>query len=284
MIILSMDVGILNLAYCLGNYEDGKFEIMEWDIINLIKEEIDSQHKCSHISKMKPYNKCSNIAKFMIKNETEFFCKNHLKNYKKYIPPNIIKIEDKSVCQKLECNKNGKYQVNGILMCSSCKKQIETNFKNNYTLKKIKTIQCKTFPLEKIADKIIKILDKDYSHFLNTDVILIENQPAFKNPKMKTLSNYLAMYFRIRGIHDKEDNQLKNIIYYRATRKLEYNKNNTRANKKTYKDRKKTAIENVNYYLYENHDLNNYEFFNNNKKKDDLADALLQILSYINKS
>jgi hypothetical protein len=33
--IISFDVGIINLAYCILNYTDGKYTISDWDIINL---------------------------------------------------------------------------------------------------------------------------------------------------------------------------------------------------------------------------------------------------------
>ena len=285
MKILSFDIGIKNLAYCICecNLETKEAKIIEWDIINLIEEELSNQDLCSHISRNKPYNKCSKVANFMISNKTEFFCKNHKKNYKKYIPPNIKKVENKTeLCKNENCNKKYKYEVNGELLCPSCKKKIEVNFKKNFSLKKIKTIKCSKYPIDKLADKIITILDKEYSYFSKCDLILLENQPAFTAPKMKTISNYLSMYFRIRGKHDDKESNLKNILYYRATNKLEYNKDNTDEDKKTYKNRKKTGIDNVNYYLTKNNDMENYNKFNNHKKKDDLADSLLQILSYIN--
>ena len=38
------------------------------------------------------------------------------------------------------------------------------------------------------------------------------------------------------------------------------------------------AIEHVKYFLNENNDLENLEYFNKHKKKDDLADSYLQNL------
>ena len=42
------------------------------------------------------------------------------------------------------------------------------------------------------------------------------------------------------------------------------------------------AVAHVNYFLKENKDENNLEFFNKHKKKDDLADSYLQGLYMIN--
>jgi hypothetical protein len=36
--ICSFDVGFKNLAYCKMSYADGKFEICEWDVVNIIKD------------------------------------------------------------------------------------------------------------------------------------------------------------------------------------------------------------------------------------------------------
>ena len=42
------------------------------------------------------------------------------------------------------------------------------------------------------------------------------------------------------------------------------------------------AVEHVKYFLKENNDIENLNFFNDHKKKDDLADSYLQGISYIN--
>ena len=38
MKILSIDVGIINLAYCLIEIKDNKYKILSWDTINLCSE------------------------------------------------------------------------------------------------------------------------------------------------------------------------------------------------------------------------------------------------------
>jgi len=113
MKILSFDIGIKNLAYCMGEYNEinKKFVINEWNIINLLEDEINSQDECSHISKMKPYKKCSNIAKFRLINNKEFYCKNHVKKNYNYIPPNILNITIDKICEEIDCKKKVKYLV-----------------------------------------------------------------------------------------------------------------------------------------------------------------------------
>jgi len=287
MKILSFDIGIKNLAFIIGDYDEetDKFDIQEWDIINLLGDEIDAQCKCSHISKRKPYKQCGNIALHGLSNGDEYYCKAHLKNYT-HIKPVVEKYtsEEKTPCCNEECTKVAKYIIDGTdLYCPTHKKETETFFKKNYSLTKINTIKCKTFSVEKIADKIVEIFDSRYAHFLEAEVVLLELQPAMKAPKMKTISNYISMYFRIRGIHDIEENKMRSIKYYRATNKLKFNENNTRADTKTYANRKKTAIRNVIEYLDVIEDYENKEKFMKHKKKDDLSDAILQVLSFFQK-
>ena len=287
MKVLSFDIGIRNLAFCIGTYdkETGKIAINEWDIINLLEEEEEQQCQCSHISKRKPYAQCPKAAIYGLANEKEYYCKAHLKNYT-YVKPTIMKYEgDKIECFHEDCHKSVRYTINNLQKCCpSHKKEIETHFKKNHSLKKIKTVKCKEVSAEKIADKIVSIFDEKYSHFLDCNLVLLELQPMMKAPKMKTISNYMSMYFRIRGIHDIEDNKMKNVLYYRATHKLTFNDNNTYADIKTYKNRKNTAINNVIEYLDDVEDYENKEKFLTHKKKDDLSDALLQILSYFKKN
>jgi hypothetical protein len=292
MRIVSLDIGIKNLAYCMGDYNEETKELFieEWQIINLIEDELQAQQKCSHISRNRPYKPCKHFAIFKTANNQEFYCKAHKKNYK-YVEPIILKLKEINhnyICEEEDCSKKVKYLYSSLdiikKICSSHKVNLIKFFKKNHSLKKVKTIKCKDYPINKLADKIITIMDSKYQHLLNCDKVLLELQPALAAPKMKSVSNYLSMWFRLRGKHDKVNgSNINEVLYYRATNKLEFNKDNTDDNKNTYKDRKKTGIKNVNDYFDSKNDIINKEKFNNHKKKDDLADALLQILSYIEK-
>ena len=285
MRIVSFDIGIRNLAFCTGDFneETGKLFIEEWSIINLIEDELNAQTKCSHISRNRPYKQCSKFAIFKTANEEVFYCKAHKKNHTNN--PNfnykLEKFSGEGKCYEDDCTKKPKYTINGGIYCSSHKCKLEKHFKK-YKLKKNKTIKCNEYPINKIADKLITVMDGKYQHLLNCDLVLLELQPFQTAPKMKTVSNYLSMWFRMRGKHDKvNDSNIQQIKYYRATNKLKFDKNNTEVNESTYKNRKKTGIENVNDYFDVINDMENKEKFNTHKKKDDLADALLQILSYL---
>jgi hypothetical protein len=70
MRILSIDVGIKNLAFCL--LENDK--IAKWDVINLAAQDADDGCGCCVVDKNV---KCSNLAKFM-KNGSHY-CLKHAK-------------------------------------------------------------------------------------------------------------------------------------------------------------------------------------------------------------
>lgn len=154
---------------------------------------------------------------------------------------------------------------------------------------------------------------------LDVDIVVIENQPSLKNPQMKSIQMILYSYFlilgKVIGNGEKTNNYIDKIDFCSASNKLKLydgpeiifeekkKKNNVESNtlnytenkenntveivKKKgstlkYSDKKKLAIEHAKYYLKDNE--NYIEFFNNHKKKDDLADSFLQGLYYIKKN
>ena len=278
MKFLSFDVGIRNLAFCHADFneETKVLEILEWDIINLFEDEIDAQQKCSHISKMRPYRPCPKFAIEKTVNNLEYFCKAHKKNYK-HVKPVISKLAEVCQCDNEECTKKARYLLDDKKVCPSHKVIIEKHFKTNYATKKIKTFKCTDIPIGVIRDKMIEVLDEKYARLLDCDYILIELQPALTAPKMGSVATILSTFYAIRG---KRDCNVSDVSFFKATNKLEYDDSNTAQNKSTYSDRKKTGIRNVIDYLDSIGDEVNKEMFLGHKKKDDLADALLQVLIY----
>ena len=102
MKILSWDVGIINLAYCI--LEKDKWKIHKWNKINILDEE---QKKCQ-------YENCTNNATGTKKDNfgnEYFFCTKHKKFYKNEDDNEDITIdkfqlleEDKNK-EKITCNK-----------------------------------------------------------------------------------------------------------------------------------------------------------------------------------
>ena len=132
-----------------------------------------------------------------------------------------------------------------------------------------------------LTKNIIKLFDEN-SLFLECSKVVIENQPCMKNPIMKSIQIIIYSYFSIRGMTDKKITT--EIILMSASNKLKvYNGPPIEINVKSkYTKNKKLAIHHTQYILKDN-TLNKekLDYFNTHKKKDDLADALLQGLYYI---
>ena len=133
---------------------------------------------------------------------------------------------------------------------------------------------------------LLKELNHDY-----IDYVLIENQPSNLNGIMKTVQLLIFSYFSLLNHWDKI---VDNVLLINASLKLQnhnYNPDipikidNTKTKKQQKNDKyrinKYLGIEITKYYIKNNTFLN--EYFIKYKKKDDLADTLLQTVSYIKK-
>ena len=123
---------------------------------------------------------------------------------------------------------------------------------------------------ETMKQKFSEIFENNYF-----DMILIENQIGRNAIRMKMLQGMVAMYFIMIG-YSKES-----ILNYNAINKL---KNFMKGKQKTtYQERKKMSKD-ICKGLVENKFTNMNELYNKSKKKDDLADCLLQGLDYLKKN
>ena len=241
--ILSFDVGIKNLAYCIVSFNDNEnmlnHSIEEWGVIDIMEKFLKKNITCSVNKKGKL---CNAIA------------------------INSVTSNDKCIgfCKKKTCQ--------AIANSSYSKKE----------LKKVKIINTKSVSqLDMTGEMIIKL--KQLPYLLNTDIVVIENQPVLKNPTMKSIQMVLYSYFLIYG-YVPNDSQISNIALFNAGRKLDiYNgpKIDGIKDQSTYAGRKKLSIEYTKYFLKENPEK--LKFFNDHKKKDDLADSYLQCLTFYKK-
>lgn len=106
------------------------------------------------------------------------------------------------------------------------------------------------------------------------DVILVERQPG-RNKKMMKMEAYIHMYYMVRYPDSK-------IELYSAVHKLrDTGEENHGRGKTKYNARKKASVELSGQFLKDHPQQPHIaSVFEKSKKKDDLADALLQALSY----
>ena len=279
MKIISWDIGIKNLAYCIMKENENNtnpVHIFDWNIINLMLE-----YKCNY---------CDDLASYQLQVlDTDYkFCCFH-KHKHKHIIEEKLKSEsiNNDKCsyfiksKSCECDKDCNFLLNNKKYCKTHYNHIIKKI-NLSKLDKINTNANKT-PIEKIKLNLIKILDQ-HKNLLDVDYVIIENQPALKNPKMKAISDTLYTWYMIRGMIDS--NKINNIIYCSPSNKLKIDEDNsvkllsnTKNDSEKYKLTKQLAVIYCNQII--KNDKKNYDFFNNKKKKDDLADALLQGIYFI---
>lgn len=265
---LSWDIGIKNLSYCLM---DDKMEINAWEVLDISGED-KTEYLCKEIQKNK--NICNKKANFHNLINHNFYCNKHSKDFKDDIMDiHKIRCSHKTIKGDL-CGKKISYNTN-IKFIGYCK----THSKNHQDTELIEIKKESKCSLNDISINLIKLLDSKPS-LLEANIITIENQPAFKNPRMKSIQMIIYTYFNIRGRIDVKDNgnYIERILFLAASNKLKVNFDNkaevdkTIVTKNKYKRNKELAKL---YCLEFVKDPDWIEFFDSNKKKDDLADTYL---------
>jgi len=266
MIILSIDVGIKNLACCILNVDDEtkNLEIIDWDVINICEDESDNNCCFSE------QNKCCSIAKYVYNNKK--YCKKHAKTLDLSIPtPELNPKKIKKLKLSELCEFADKYDIKytkPILkqkLFEICNTEIQEKF-----IKPIETIKAENVSLIVLGRNIKKIFDEKFSEY-SIDIVIIENQISPLASRMKTLQGMLAQYFIMKNV--------SKIEFIAASNKL---KNFPEGQHTTYAERKKKSIEITENLLKKNTSINNqYQYFIKNRKKDDLADSFLQGIWYL---
>ena len=272
MILLSFDVGIKNLAYCLlsineikdTNEDNSKhfIEIVKWNIIDL---SCDKEAGIETVEKiLKQCCKCKKSATYcthsntMLPEDVMKFCKKHAEEAQLPMHPKLLKSNSKNghtpyivplsiINKKVSCNK-----INIVDLGKNIKRHLDVIFAEH-------------------MDKI--------------DAILIENQIGNLAGRMNVLQGMISQYFIMRNI--------TNIEFISATNKLKLfktvinkktedvnggNLDNVLENeKKLYKMRKDAGKMVCRSLLSFYPKLNVWiATYDKHKKNDDLADCFLQ--------
>lgn len=308
MIIISWDVGIIHLAYCVLEYtfdestKTSNVEILDWDEINLIE---DDRIKFDCCGTMKNGTSCGKNATYCltINGESRGYCKTHLAQHEEHWSVKKtrqlfrqLKPGHTRTCTHLKntgecCGKKCKYvyQHNGekIYYCPPHFKSALAKKIKELSPILIKNLMVKKYPTAELQLNLIKKLDLLAEHFsiLGISEVIIENQPSQKNPKMKSIANTLFDYFLIRGTIDKVHGMdIKLVRFICPSNKLKVNNNNTievfKANKDKSKKYKLTKALGIQYtrQLIDKDQLLYMELY---KKKDDICDAYLQGRYYL---
>tara|TARA_B100000795_G_scaffold268596_3_gene255903 strand:+ start:24818 stop:25729 length:912 start_codon:yes stop_codon:yes gene_type:complete len=301
MKVLSIDVGIKNLAYCIINYDD-VIDIVEWDIIDICREK---HWVCKNVKKDKTV--CNKQASYH-KNDI-YYCKIHSKKQAYLVPDkDMLKLYKQIKKEKVSLKKLHTFIVTHSLLPELASKLApelapklapELAPKVDLRLKNVKKI-LKKYSKPELMLKVVTFIDENYlnciekmntntlnmidcakllkKHLDNNfgdkdlDKIIIENQIGPLALRMKMVQGMITQHFI--------ENGKTNIEYINASNKL---KDFLNKKKTTYNERKKMGIEVTRGYINDHVNLHKWtEIFNKHSKKDDLADSFLQALWYVN--
>ena len=275
MKILSIDVGIKNLAFCLFEKSDTsqQFSISKWDIIDISEQE--DTVVCGFVEKNII---CNKPAKF--KKDDKCFCLKHSKKQQIQIPtseqkPSFI---NKQKIQKL-------YEIaelHNIKHETKTKKNDLINLINehiniNYfqTIESKKAADVDLFNIgNNIKTKFNKLFENEAKPVGKIDYVIIENQIGPLAIRMKTIQGMIVQYFIMSNLN------VQHIEFISASNKL---KDCHIKDKTKYSDRKKMGITKCLEMITNDFRFNEHiKYFNAHKKKDDLSDSFLQGMWFIN--
>jgi len=237
MKLLSWDVGIYNLSYCIleKNDETKEIKIIDWNIVNLVDSE-----------KMK-------------KDRNALF---------ENIPRKLHELP-----QLLD--------VDGVVI------ENQPSLKNP----QMKSIQMILYSYFLILGKVIGNSEITKSYIQNIDFCSASNKlkvydgpkivlPEKKSRTKKKNEELIDNKTEITIDEDNTDNKNIEIISIIPVIQEKEDEKKTKSSSVKYADKKRLAIEHALYYLKKDQP-NYFDFFNNHKKKDDLADSFLQGLYYL---
>lgn len=289
MKILSFDVGIKNLAYCLFSINccnDNLLKIIKWDVINLCDTIVSKKYTCSLCKKNAHYYLNTSADEEEEEEEgiinstvSTVYCKKHA------IQTNLVMYEgdDKS---KSECRVKSKSKSK-----ESSKKMVYPHLKLIVPPKEQNACDVDMIVLGKKLKTKFDLIFSEYNPSNHTpqsnengsphsgiDAVVIENQIGPLAGRMKMLQGMIAQYFIMMNVN--------NIEFISATNKLKLFKNiknnENIKNENSYKLRKQKGqhICKSLVTFYPSMKSWNQEF-DKHLKKDDLADCFLQGYYYM---
>ena len=271
MRVLSIDVGIKNLAFCLFDKPPcfEHFKITKWDIIDISEKE--DSIKCGFLEKNII---CNKPAKF--KKDNNCYCLKHSKKQQLQIPTSEQKPSyiNKQKIQKL-------YEIadsHNIKYISKVKKtdlvEIINNYIDNHYLETIESKKAIDVDLFNIGINIKTKFNKLFDSEEKIDYVIIENQISPIATRMKTIQGMIVQYFIMSNL------KVDHIEFISASNKL---KDCPIKDKKNYSDRKKLGISKCLEMITTDFRFNEQlDYFHQHKKKDDLSDSFLQGIWFIN--
>lgn len=290
MRLISWDIGMENMAYCILEVSDKDqyIEIVKWNKFDILEKVRTKKHKCQGFKKdKKSCQNNSSMYSITSNNDRLYYCKTHSKQS---LYP-LYDLSNGEGCQHLiqkskktfkKCkNKAAYYCIIDNKRKFFCKRH---SCLSSPEYKRYITEETVEFPdvMKFLKEQLVKLSDEIF----DVNECIIELQPVHTNPIMKSIqmvvySFYLFNKPDVKLNVIKADNKLK--IYKEQGPEIKCTINNTHdKNKFLGKQHCKFFLN----YLDKPNIINDnnkkwYDLFATTNKADDLADCLLQAMYYI---
>lgn len=318
--IISFDIGIKNLAYCILDVSSGGcFTILDWNVINLLETGNTSStvsHKCTHPLKAKrgvchpPL--CGKTAVFSV-SSGETFCPRHAKTQTDYLLPTPETAPAAIKKRKIDDLRTFAKTHGVDLSEASVRSQILEKILSFFEIRRLKPIVKPKVKNSNQTDlvqigKRLKIALNGISGIGEITHVLIENQISTVASRMKTIQGMVAQYFIMILENPQIDfissaNKLKymppsaspleNTMIYLGPIPApvedsdndndEENPAKPQFDKKVYRQHKTDGVKYCLDILSKRGMSQWTELLETHKKKDDLADSFLQGYWYLQK-
>jgi Mitochondrial resolvase Ydc2 / RNA splicing MRS1 len=298
MKIISFDIGIKNMAYCIFDVSQTPFIISDWKVANLIPEDekvesffctCNSTKKPKKGQQLKP---CGKKAKYRTpshnEKQTQYLCDKHAKSQEEYKIPESKFSEKVLKATKLDDLIERWTQIIPVEINRPKKRADIITFITDYL--KVRSLCPIVYKKEKSANDIDLVtigksirtyFDAVIENHRDIGLVLIENQISPIANRMKTIQGLLAQYFIMR--YDTID-----IRMISSANKLKwFHKESSKEEEKTdgqkYKEHKKDGVIYCKQ-LFEKYKIDvRWLSALDTKKKDDLADCFLQGVWFLQK-
>ena len=274
--VISFDIGIKNLAYCVFTINETAV-IRDWGVINLLTTDTSTADPTCNCQKAKS-GICGKKATFW--EGINYYCKTHSKTSGKILPSKETSMPS---IKKLKMNELTQFCANYFISIGekdrkpNILQKVQTHFEK-IILKPIvkqKNKNANQLHLVDIGKRIKTIFDEKFQPFMEElSHVILENQISPIAGRMNTIQGMVAQYFIM-----KTDELIIDFVSSAGKLKgLVTNENST------YKDHKKDGIVICTRFLDSNPAFTPYKkVFESIVKKDDMADCFLQGIYYFKK-
>lgn len=186
--VLAFDIGIKNLAWCCGDISGNILEIRGWANENLITGETAEEGVKGGLCS----SSCGKKGNYLLKSTGKIYC---VKDCPADFPPlrdisgNLLKKIPK-MAELKELAKSHKAETKDLKSKATLLTFLESKFCFPNEKKVVKT------GLEEIHNGIQKVVTMHRELWGSCDEILLENQPSYKNPVMKSVQMMLFATLR----------------------------------------------------------------------------------------